>query len=75
MAKTATMTEEEITEKLKALEEDPSMSTKDAYSPTANDWPGNRMPFVERHLAYLKSHKLVEAEGYLSNLALIIKKR
>ncbi len=75
MAKTATITEEEITLKLKELENDPSMSTKDAYSPAATDWPDNRMPFVERHLAYLKSHKLVDAEGYLSNLALIIKKR
>ncbi len=69
------MTEEEIITKLKSLEADPTMTTIDMYSPTANDQPDNRMPFVQRHLTYLRTHKLVNPVGYLSNLALIIKKR
>lgn len=75
MTSSNSLTEEEVIAKLQALQDDPSMATHDAYSPTATDWPDNRIPFVERHLAYLRSHKLVKPEGYISNLALIIKKR
>jgi len=68
------ITIDEITEKLKALEENPSMITKDSYSPVG-EWPNDRMPFVDYHLAYLRTHKLVDPVNYLSNLELMIKKR
>jgi hypothetical protein len=69
------ITQEEIIEKLKAFEADPEMHTTDSYSPMAVEYPNNRMPFVEFHLAYLKSHKNVNPEHYISNLSLMIKKR
>lgn len=69
------MAESEIIAKLKSLQDDPTMNTKDAYSPTAVDWPGNRLPFVEVHLAYLRAHKQVNPAHYISNLELMIKKR
>lgn len=75
MIDTATpMSLEDITDSLKALEDDPNMRTLDTYSPTATNWPDSRLPFVEVHLAYLRKHKHVNAAHYLSNLRLMIKK-
>jgi len=68
------VTLDEITEKLTALQEDPNMKTVGRYSPSAPDWPDNQMPFVEIHLAYLRSHKNVNPIHYISNLELMIKK-
>lgn len=69
------MTVDEIRTKLQALEDDPTMQTKDAYTPNAVDWPDGRMPFAEVHLGYLRSHKHVNPAQYISNLELMIKKR
>jgi len=68
------VTVEEITEKLQALQDDPAMHTTSMYSPTAAQWPGSRLPFVEIHLAYLRNHKTVNPSQYISNLELMIKK-
>jgi len=69
------MTTEEVTTKLQSLQDDPGMQTLSKYSPTAGDWPDSRLPFVEIHLAYLRTHKTVNPAHYISNLELIIKKR
>lgn len=69
------ITRDEIVTKLKEFQSDPSMNTVGGYSPTAVDWPDNHVPFVEHHLAYLSSHKLVNPEHYLSNLRLMLKIR
>ena len=69
------ITTEEITQKLKSFVEDPDMLTSDTYSPMATEYPNNRMPFVEFHLAYIRTHKNINPEHYLSNLSLMIKKR
>lgn len=69
------MTVEEVTSKLQSLQDDPGMQTSSKYSPTAPEWPGNQLPFVEIHLAYLRSHKTVNPVHYISNLELMIKKR
>lgn len=70
-----TLNEQEVTEKLKLLEADPSMQTNDTYSPAAGEFNGSRMPFVDRHLLYLRKHKNVDPDQYISNLAMMIKKR
>ncbi|TAL14846.1 hypothetical protein EPN95_01305 [Patescibacteria group bacterium] len=69
------MTTDEVKSKLQSLQDDPTMKTVSKYSPTAVEWRGNRLPFVEIHLAYLRAHKLVNPAHYLSNLELMIKKR
>ncbi len=69
------MTKEEIREELKELENNPNMITKSFYSPTAVEWPDNRLPFVEYHMAHLTNHKLTDPRNYLSNLKLMIIKR
>lgn len=69
------MTQEEIKTALETLAKDPTMITKSFYSPTAIDWPDNRLPFVEYHLDHLAKHKLTDPRNYLSNLRLMIVKR
>lgn len=69
------ITSDEITAKLLEYQNDPTMNTKGGYSPTAIDWPDNFVPFVEHHLAYLRDHKHVNPEHYLSNLRLMLKIR
>lgn len=69
------MTQENIRAALIVLANDPNMITKSTYSPAANEWPDNKLPFEEYHLAHLLSHKLTNAETYLSNLRLMITKR
>ena len=68
------MTEKELTAELTTLERDPSFVTKPAFT-TNKDWPDNKMPFVQYHVHYLRTHKLVTHEGYLSNLRLMLKVR
>lgn len=69
------MTQDEVIAKLKSLEEDPTMLTTDSYTPNAEAWPTGRIPFVDYHLAYLRTHKTVNPVNYISNLELMIKKR
>ena len=69
------MTTEEIVAKLEELQNDPSMTTKSIYSPSATDYPDSQLPFVQIHLAYLRKNKHVDASRYISNLEIMIKKR
>lgn len=61
--------------KLKQLENDPTMQTTGAYSPTAVDYPDQIRPFSEVHLEYLRKNKHVNPEHYISNLKIMLKKR
>ena len=69
------MTTEEITAKLQSMIDSPDMITEDSFSPNTALYPDNRMPFTDRHLAYLKTHKYVDPAQYISNLQLMITKR
>ncbi len=69
------MTADEVAAKLEELQGDPMMVTKSMYSPTANDYPNNQLPFVQIHLAYLAKNKQVNPAQYISNLEIMIKKR
>jgi hypothetical protein len=70
-----TKTADEVLILLKDMEKDSTLITKDAYSPNTALYPDNRIPFVDIHMAYLKSHKHVDPINYLSNLRLMIKDR
>ncbi|MFS8118338.1 MAG: hypothetical protein ACMG55_07575 [Microcoleus sp.] len=69
------MSDEELMANLKMLEADPNYITESAYSPNGDLWEDNRVPFIDRHMMHLKSHKTVIPEQYLSNLRLMLKKR
>lgn len=69
------MTLDEARTKLTEMQNDPHMVTKSMYSPTATDYPGCLLPFVEIHLAYLRKNKLVDPMQYISNLAIMVTRR
>lgn len=71
----ATLTADEVLTLLKDMEDDSKLITKDAYSPNAELYPDGRIPFVDIHMTYLKTHKNVDPKNYLSNLRLMIKSR
>ena len=67
------MEETDILTALQAMETDKSLVTKSAYRANSDLWPGNRISFVDSHLAYLKSHPAVNPAHYLSNLRLMLR--
>jgi len=67
------MEELDILSALKVMETDQSLVTKSAYRANSDLWPGNRISFVDAHLAYLKSHPAVNPAHYLSNLRLMLR--
>jgi hypothetical protein len=69
-----TMEIEDIREALVRMEADPRFITDSAYSADMA-WAGNRMPFVDAHISYLKSHPNVSPRHYLANLRLRTKRR
>lgn len=69
------MTPDEVRTVLLEMQQDPTMVTESKYSPTATEYVGGQMPFVEIHLAYLRKNKLVNPSQYISNLAIMIKRR
>lgn len=71
----ANMTIDEALATLEEMEQDTKFITKDGYSPDAIRYPDNRIPFVDVHMNYLKSHKHVDPKNYLSNLRLMISSR
>ena len=64
-----------VMDELKAMLDDPDMITLDGYTPDGENYPTNRISFIEQHVRYLRAHKNVNPEQYLSNLKLMIKKR
>ena len=69
------MTLDEATSQLEQMQEDPAFITKGIYSPAADEFPNNHLPFVQVHLAYLRKHHQVDPAGYISNLRIMIKRR
>ena len=67
------MEELDILSALKVMETDQSLVTKSAYRANSDLWPGNRISFVDAHLAYLKSNPAVNPAHYLSNLRLMLR--
>lgn len=69
------MTADEAMVLLLEMEKDNGLITKDAYSPDQSRYPDGRVPFVDVHMNYLRTHKNVDPKNYLSNLRLMITSR
>ena len=67
--------QEEIEKQLKEIQHDLTYNTKSTYSANVNLYPDNKMPFVAKHLAYLKAHSALDPEQYIANLRLMTKIR
>jgi hypothetical protein len=69
------LTQEEIEQALRAMEQDNDYNTASTYSANVGLYPDNKMSFAEKHMAYLKTHVNTNPEMYLSNLRLMTKVR
>jgi hypothetical protein len=69
------LTEADAERKLRDMITDKALNTGTSYSANSELYPDNRIPFVDKHMAYLMEHPKLEVEHYLSNLRLMLKKR
>ncbi|MBA3758603.1 hypothetical protein H0X10_03165 [Candidatus Saccharibacteria bacterium] len=63
----------EIARALREMDADNAFSTIASYSANAAVYPDNLIPFVDKHMNYLKQHQNVNPVHYLSNLRLMTK--
>jgi hypothetical protein len=76
--KTRLFTEEEAVEierRLRVMAGDITYNTESSYSTNSEAYPDNLIPFVDKHMGYLRSHPRVDPEQYLSNLRLMTRIR
>ncbi len=65
-----------VREKLEALEKNPQLNTRaTSYSANSSVYPDGQMPFVDKHMAYLKAHPKLDHDQYIANLRLMLKNR
>jgi hypothetical protein len=46
-----------------------------SYTADVAAYPDHQIPFIDKHLHYLNTHQAVNAEHYMSNLRLLLRKR
>lgn len=69
------ISDEDIKLRLQAMVDDPKLITESSYSPDSGLYPDHVMTFIERHTSYIRSHKHVDPDLYLSNIKLMITRR
>ena len=60
-----------IRETLELMVQDASYNTKPSFSANTERYPDNLIPFIDKHLDYLMTHKSVNPQQYISNLRLM----
>lgn len=62
-------------QKLQALVDDDAYNTRDSYSADTEQYPDGVIPFVDKHMEYLRTHPKVQIDHYIANLRLRTKNR
>jgi len=65
----------EFEQLLKVMTKDSAFSTGPSYSANSKLYPDNLIPFVNKHMEYLRTHPSTNPYHYLSNLRLITRVR
>jgi hypothetical protein len=60
---------------LKSMALDKTFHTESSYSANAMLYPDNKIPFVKKHMEYLRSHPSTDPMHYISNLRLMTRKK
>lgn len=60
-----------IQQRLKDMMNDATYNTTSTYSANTQVYPDNLIPFVNKHMDYLKAHPAMDPQQYLSNLRLM----
>ena len=67
--------EKDVREELERMLASDSYNTMPSYTPTSVDYPDGLMPFVDRHMRYLRANPKLDAQMYLANLRLMTRPR
>jgi len=65
----------EITQQLVAMSTSKLYNTESSYSTNSKQYPDNQIPFVNRHVEYLRTHPTIDPQQYISNLQLMTRVR
>ena len=60
---------------LRAMSVSESYHTKPSYSANTRLYPNNLIPFVDKHMLYLRDHPSLDVQQYISNLRLMTRIR
>lgn len=60
---------------LERLAADSAYNTDSTYSTDTEHYPGNLIPFVEKHMNNLNSHPALDATQYIANIRLMTRIR
>ncbi len=64
-----------IEEILRQMAKDSAYNTTSSYSANITQYPDHLIPFVDKHMNYLKTHPSLDPQHYLANLRLMTKIR
>ncbi len=65
----------EVIEALKSIAASNLYNTGVSYSSNTQEYPDNKMPFVDKHMRYLNAHPNLDPMQYISNLRLMTRIR
>jgi hypothetical protein len=66
---------EEFIKALRAMVADNTYNTQSGFSANSQLYPDHLIPFVDKHIDYIRSHPSTDPHHYLSNLRLITRRR
>ncbi len=61
----------EVEQTLYLMVADTTYNTNASYSANTTVYPNNKIPFVAKHMDYLRNHPTTDPRHYISNLRLI----
>ena len=67
------VSEAEIISSLTLLESNSLYLTESVRRYNTDKWPNNEMPFIDFHMAYLKTHPSLNPRHYVANLRLMLR--
>lgn len=65
----------EFKTELALMVENNAYNTQPSFSANTERYPDNRIPFIDKHMNYLMSHKGIDSHQYISNLRLMTRIR
>jgi len=65
----------EVQDMLSTMVGNSGYNTKPSFSADILRYPDNQIPFIDKHMSYLMTHKGINAQHYIANLKLMTRIR
>jgi hypothetical protein len=65
----------EVRKVLIKMAADPVFNTEASYSANTEVYPDNQIPFVNKHMEYLRTHPAINPRHYIANLRLMTRRK